>query len=75
MIQCWSSDTYHLWMLAKTATEHTSSEKPTNQSGVSNSNGGQVIVMGFMKNAIVNNPISVSTEYSSQCLVYSGVVV
>lgn len=66
-VQCWSSDTYHLWMLAKTATEHTSSEKPTNQSGVSNSNGGQVIVMGFMKNAIVNNPISVSTEYSSQC--------
>ncbi|XP_064397549.1 guanine nucleotide exchange factor subunit RIC1-like [Halichondria panicea] len=60
---CWSSDMYHLWMLAKTATEHTSSEKPTNQSGVSNSNGGQVIVMGFMKNAIVNNPISVNHSH------------
>ncbi len=68
-MQCWSSDTYHMWMLPKTATEHTSSEKPTNQSGVSNSNSGQVIVMGFMKNAIVNNPISVSAEYSVQCSV------
>lgn len=55
-VQCWSSDAYHLWLLPRAAVgevNHTPSEKTANQNS-------RMIVMGFMKSAIVNNPISVS---------------
>lgn len=55
LVQCWSSDGYHLWMLP------ISRDKPTNQSRGEGSEGSeQVLVMEFMRNSLVSNPVVVS---------------
>lgn len=67
-------------MLPKTADEFydldesPTNDKTTNQGGVFNDNAGQVIVMGFMKNAIVNNPIIVSTTVCVCVCVHSSYI-
>ena len=92
--QCWSSDTYHLWMLPTTISqqkagwalfrkESSSSEREADNPSAADGRRGQgakessneskepdgcrgsrssdVLVMRFMKNSIVDNPVIVST--------------
>ena len=92
-LQCWSSDTYHLWMLPSTISrqnagwalfrkESSSSEREGDTSSSTDGKRGQdgssnesresdgsrgdrkcdLLVMRFMKNSIVDNPIIVSTH-------------
>ena len=93
-LQCWSSDTYHLWMLPTTISRQnpgwalfrkgsSSSDREVDNPSAADGRHGQIIegssnerkesdgcrsdkncdvlVMRFMKNSIVDNPIIVST--------------
>lgn len=53
--QCWSSDGYHLWMLTSSR-----DKQKKELLGDTAEGSGQVLVMQFMRNAIVSNPILVS---------------
>ena len=52
--QCWSSDGYHLWMLP------ISRDKLTNQNRGEGPAEEEVLVMEFMRNSLVSNPVVVS---------------
>lgn len=57
LVQCWSSDGYHLWMLPS------SRDKASNQSkGEGSEVSEQVLVMEFMRNSLVSNPVMVRGE-------------
>lgn len=66
--QCWSSDGYHLWMLPSSRDRPTSSNQGRSSSESSEAGGGaggvagrnQVLVMRFMRNSLVTNPVVVS---------------
>ena len=80
VLQCWSSDGYHLWMLRRASngshnpdhmtqeeddhtcsTNNEDSRPPTSISNKKDSNM-EILVMQFLKNSIVNNPIIVSAH-------------
>ena len=62
--QCWSSDGYHLWMLPMPSREkvgHVSLSVGSEHGGGGGGGGSKhVLVMEFMRNSIVSNPIVVS---------------
>ena len=68
-MQCWSPDGYHLWMLPVNARTKAIAEAEGSQGhttpvrkagGHPLGNKEQILVMRFLKNAIINNPIIVS---------------
>ena len=62
MYQCWSSDGYHLWMLPMPSGEKAGHVPHTPGDQRPSGEGGRqhVLVMEFMRNSIVSNPVVVS---------------
>ena len=76
IIQCWSSDGYHVWMLRRSSVSHNAigdhvsseedhlSQDPSHASSRRDTNHDmEILVMQFVKNSIVNNPIIVSRTF------------
>ena len=94
--QCWSSDTYHLWMLPTTISrqnagwalfrrESSSSDREVDNPSSTDENKGHdgghsdrncyLLVMRFMKNSIVDNPIIVSTDIYQYMYMYMSTMI
>ena len=61
VLQCWSGDGYHLWMLPEDQNSPPGGgEHAEGSPGVVGNAGTDILVMRFVKNSIVNNPTIVS---------------